>query len=375
MAIETSGLPNLRKWRIRKYAFVTAALTCFMAIVGLWPFSFCAPNNAVFLKTGGIAFAPPSIAYDIDTLTTSEKSLLADSVVTIRLRLRSPGATIFPRHRPAWILSLRSGHRERPLVGQWKSDLMVRTRRAEENVRPVGAREKKLWMRDAFLTQQDLDVVIVTGPPGTTLFVNGEQKAIASDCRMFDRKEHGPQRLQVGGSIIGKYAWNGILYELCVYKGDISGQLAKQKHASISPEAQNPVMQFSFENNGPLVRNRAGPRHGLYVSPSFPVSTDQVLVPVWDDFVNNREYLADIGVNFIGFIPFGFFFAGFLMLLHPVNRRNAFLGAVAGGFCLSLTIELLQVLLPLRSSQMSDLIFNTIGTVAGAGLWHWKKAP
>jgi hypothetical protein len=368
-----TGLPNPLKRRILGFALTSLVLVCFMGLVGLWPFSFCAPNNAVLLENGGVEFSSPAVIYDVDTLTTSEKSFLADSISTIRLRICPDTAGSSSRFRPAWLLSLRYGHRERVLIAQWQAHLFVGTVRSGEHAGSSTVAEKKeLDARNAFGLEQILDVVIVTGPPGTTLFVNGERKAFAGGYRMFDGTEAGRQHLQAGGSVIGKYTWRGKLYELSMYKGDVSRKLTKQESATAgSPpgplaEAPQPFMRFAFENNGPFVRNSAGARHTLYVAPNFPVSTDQVLVPIWVDFVKNTEYVSDMAVNFAGFIPFGYFFAGFFMLLFPKRKGNAILGAVAGGFCLSLTIELLQVLLPLRSSQMSDLIFNTLGTVAGA---------
>ena len=359
-----------RKWRLFFYAAATFIFLCLICFAGLWPFAFFAPDNAVISGNGeGITFSPPAVAYDIDTFTTSEKSFLADSVVTIYLSIKAGGASAMPRHHPAWLVSLRYGHRERPLIGQWKSHLSVQTMRS---ISGAGFPEKKeLAMRDAFLQEKNLTITIVSGPSGTALYVDGERKAYAEGYRMFDGRETGPQHLELGGSIIGKYTWPGTLYELGVYKGDVSDQLLKIRTASrdrnrAAPEASSVLMRFVFEKPDTLVPSREGGRHSLYVPPRFPVSSDQVLVPIWDDFTNDKEYFADIVVNFAGFIPIGYCVTGFFMILFPTRKRNAFLIAVAGGFCLSLSIELLQALLPLRSSQMSDLIFNSLGTIAGA---------
>lgn len=62
--------------------------------------------------------------------------------------------------------------------------------------------------------------------------------------------------------------------------------------------------------------------------------------------------------NILLFIPLGFL----LPLLG--NSRRAFLHTLAGGFCCSLLIELSQ-LLNNRSTDVDDLIMNTLGTVLG----------
>jgi glycopeptide antibiotics resistance protein len=67
--------------------------------------------------------------------------------------------------------------------------------------------------------------------------------------------------------------------------------------------------------------------------------------------------------NIVVFVPLGFGLAGAL------NRNRlsvAVGGAVLGGFALSLMIELLQLTLPSRATDIDDLIFNTLGAAIGA---------
>lgn len=67
--------------------------------------------------------------------------------------------------------------------------------------------------------------------------------------------------------------------------------------------------------------------------------------------------------NIVVFVPLGFGLVGAL----GWNRlRVAVGGAVLGGFAFSLMIELLQLALPGRTTDIDDLIFNTLGAAIGA---------
>lgn len=75
---------------------------------------------------------------------------------------------------------------------------------------------------------------------------------------------------------------------------------------------------------------------------------------------------ADEWLNILGYVPVGLLFALALM------RRGwavmpAFILAVAGGACLSYSMELLQMLLPRRVPSLRDWVGNTVGaTIGGA---------
>lgn len=76
--------------------------------------------------------------------------------------------------------------------------------------------------------------------------------------------------------------------------------------------------------------------------------------------------LVDIGLNIIGFMPFGFFLAAWL---HRTKHLSP--GCILGislflGFSFSLGLELTQAFLPTRDSSLMDVISNTVGTGIGS---------
>lgn len=73
--------------------------------------------------------------------------------------------------------------------------------------------------------------------------------------------------------------------------------------------------------------------------------------------------LIDVVGNVIVFVPLGLGLAG---VLHQTNLRQTIRLAALGGFGLSLLIELSQLVIPSRTTDVDDLIFNTLGASIGA---------
>jgi glycopeptide antibiotics resistance protein len=73
--------------------------------------------------------------------------------------------------------------------------------------------------------------------------------------------------------------------------------------------------------------------------------------------------LIDVVGNVAVFIPLGFGLAG---ALPQADFRQNIGRAALGGFSLSLVIELSQLAIPSRTTDVDDLIFNTIGATLGA---------
>ena len=73
--------------------------------------------------------------------------------------------------------------------------------------------------------------------------------------------------------------------------------------------------------------------------------------------------LATLLINIIGFVPLGLALRAYWTLVRPIQRPA--LVTTALGLAVSLTIELLQSVIPTRNSGTTDLFTNSLGTYLG----------
>ncbi len=76
--------------------------------------------------------------------------------------------------------------------------------------------------------------------------------------------------------------------------------------------------------------------------------------------------LLQVGGNVAAFVPIGLCLAALLRVERPGRTLVA---ATMGGSMLSLAIEIVQLSLPTRATDVDDLIFNSLGAAGGAGVW------
>lgn len=105
------------------------------------------------------------------------------------------------------------------------------------------------------------------------------------------------------------------------------------------------------------------------------LSRQVFVIPHWSRF-NEPWFWKDALVNLIGFIPFGFLF--FL-----ISKGTSFTKSISGiwfvtigALVFSFCIEVTQIVLPMRTSSIMDLLLNTIGGWMGASIakiWCQKK--
>lgn len=114
----------------------------------------------------------------------------------------------------------------------------------------------------------------------------------------------------------------------------------------------------------------------LYPIPSLISTTSYVesnYIPfvVINDLLTSYSFLYsmyNILGNIILFMPLGF------LLPFKFKWINKLVKAVLVGFIVSIFIELTQLLLPFRQTDIDDVILNTLGTGIGYGLYKlWMK--
>jgi VanZ family protein len=183
-----------------------------------------------------------------------------------------------------------------------------------------------------------------------------------------DEKPFG--HIVLGNSPTGGEYWAGNLLSLAIYNRVLTGQEISQHYQGWKRSEQEELVAFYpfDERSGQRGYDHAG-RHHLFIPPGFEVLRETVLVPPWKDFQLNQSYFMDILTNILGFIPFGFFFSAYLCLKKPRSIYCLFLISLLFAGFLSLSIELVQVYLPTRSSQLMDVITNVLGTVIGVALF------
>ena len=96
---------------------------------------------------------------------------------------------------------------------------------------------------------------------------------------------------------------------------------------------------------------------------AFPFRVNAVPLVKLFDYEIKRELLLNVIGNVAMFIPSG-------MILPIVCRRlDTFPKVLAAGAGMSLCIEILQLPFSVRASDVDDLILNTLGVIAGYGIY------
>ena len=95
----------------------------------------------------------------------------------------------------------------------------------------------------------------------------------------------------------------------------------------------------------------------------YPFHTNLLPLVHIFDFKTTGEMLVNVAGNFALFLPTGILTPA----LYP--RLRSFRKTAAVGFCISLAIEIIQLPFYTRCSDVNDLILNTLGAMAGYGIY------
>jgi hypothetical protein len=343
-------------------------ITVFILLAGLWPFHFNPVNKVEWLRNEkGIRFYGQGIVYNADLPYGTPQSSYQSNPMSIELWLRS---RVYSGRSISRILSLYDGRDEKFFIGQWGSHLILQSKTKDPNARETW---REIGVDKALAKDTDRFVTITSGPEGTAIYLDGIlAKSFPRFVPIVENRKT-PGYLILGNSATGDQYWTGDLLGLAIYSRSLaSGQVLesyqawKEKGLPSLSGKENLIALYLFdERAGSLVHNHISNNSHLRVPDTFQLLRKTVLASPWKDFRMKRSYFKDVAINIAGFAPFGFFIALFLLNATALTGKRIYSMTVVLGAGISLIIELTQAWLPTRSSSLTDLICNVLGTVLG----------
>lgn len=327
-------------------------------IAGLWPF-YAPANQVAWLKTGsGIELGKHGSLISSSAFKVGER---ADPGATIEIWLQpansSKGGTILsfagPQH-PGEPLSLL----------QDATAFSIR----RNNVDPRGISHTALFhVNGVFQANSPVFVTVVLDSLDILVYVNGSFAAMFPHSRAWNDLTG---KLILANSYAANYSWAGSIFRLAMYQQKLTAsQIAadytnwKNGETSVANGKSAIALYLFDEHRGTIAHNRVHSSTDLSIPARYFISDPPCLRVPWREYQPSLAYWKDVAVNVSGFVPFGMTVFAYLASIRVVRYPGS--TTVLLGALLSLAIELVQTLLPTRSSGMTDLIMNTLGTAIG----------
>jgi VanZ family protein len=336
-------------------------------IAGLWPFTFLPQNQVEWLQQeNGIGFHGRGLIYGVeDGVGVSSRSQSGESL-TVELWLKPE---IEPNRNLPVFLTLYDRHNfEAVTIGQWRSELIIRSKNLSTPLQ-----FKEIGLENALSAGEKRFLAITFDGSRTTVFVDGKFKG-QYPSNPLSTLDKNAMRFVLGNSPNGRDSWAGDLFALALYNRSLSPDEVARNYEGWAGKGL-PVVSvqeglfglFTFtEKSGDRAGNQIAPEGYFRIPQYFQPLQKEILIPPWKDFQFKRSYLIDMAVNILGFIPFGFFFSIWFANSFELSARRAVLFTVFVSAVLSFSIELIQAWIPLRDSQVMDLLMNILGTSVGS---------
>ena len=346
-----------------------------MLIFGLWPLDFRPANKVSWLRgINGINFYGQAMIVSPPLWDEPQELPFKDKSITIEI-------WVHPAAEPSDVgigrmLTFYDGQEpDLLLLGQWKSHLIVQSRLPK---RAKGGDYREVGLDDVLSGHADQFVTITSGAVGTSIYLNGRREQIYPNHRLLSGFTGTRFRLILGNSATGHNYWTGSLSGLAIYNRALTPDEVARSHQdwmnkgnpSTSADSGCIALYTFDEGEGAIVQNHMGKNNQLTIPEVFTPLRHIVLSPPWHDLRWNLSQIQDVAINIVGFIPFGFFCAAFLYKVKRRSKSALYLYTALIGLGFSLVIEVLQVYLPTRYSELIDVICNVIGTIAGLVIFH-----
>ncbi|MBL0713505.1 MAG: VanZ family protein [Desulfosarcina sp.] len=319
----------------------------------------------------GLRFGHYGMAYCLKAFeTASSPASPAGTGLSFELAVR---AEALKRDRFQILMMLHGGRdAEQLLIGQWRSSLIV----MHGNDYSGRRRLKRLGVANALPAGIERLITVTSGPGGTRIFMDGQPVARTTSLTLKVPNRYAPVTLVVGNSVYARHSWNGDLYGLAIYRQALSpstvaahfDQWKKSRDFSLAVTSDPDILYLFNDVPGQKAFNRMGDTRYLIIPAGVQILKKEILRLPWDNARRRIGFVKDVFINFLGFIPLGFFLSALRADFGGGTARRNLILCVGLCFMLSLGIELAQAWIPSRSSQMLDLMLNTLGGAAGVAL-------
>ena len=238
--------------------------------------------------------------------------------------------------------------------------------------------KRHFYVNDVFHAGRPVFLTISSGSQGTQVYLNGTLRRTVRSLQFSP--DHCAGRLIVGDAPWQQDPWQGDIRGLAIYANQLASSTVLQHYRTwiLNDPVETGgaawiVGLYPFnERSGSVAYNRVRHDVNLSISGTYTVQEKLLLEPFWSEFEWSWSYVRGVLKNVVGFVPLGFCFCAYLDLIRKIKRAT--LVTVLLGFAVSLTIEILQWVLPTRDSGTTDLITNTLGAWIGAMLYDAAKA-
>ncbi len=233
--------------------------------------------------------------------------------------------------------------------------------------------QRSMFVDHALQKGQWILVTLTSSGGVLSVYLNGVIRETAKNVDLRPGDFAGT--LIVGTSPYGNSSWSGTVRGLALYDHALrSGEIARDYRAwqknkdGLALSEATPFSLYRFdEGGGTILHNLGKSGSDLEIPADYFIMQPGFLVPFWREYHANWEYLQDLAINVFGLLPLGFCFSA--LFAWRMGVRRCLLFTTILGFCVSLTIEILQGYMAIRISGTTDLITNTSGTALGAWLY------
>ena len=234
-------------------------------------------------------------------------------------------------------------------------------------------KHRNVFLDHVFEKGRPVQITLTSASGELKIYLDGVLRKSAKNFEM--RPDDFTGTLVLANTPYDNLSWTGTVRGLAIYDHALGAEEVRQHGAlwhkdreAMRGQLDRPYALYLFdEQSGTVLHNLGKAGSDLEVPPNYFVFDPGFLVPFWKEFRADRTYLKDLAINVFGLVPLGVCFGALFAWM--AGRERSMRYATVLGFCVSLTIEILQRFIPTRFSGTTDLITNTFGSWLGAWLY------